>query len=142
MTPAPQQLPAQEPPIHEPTRGQLNLEAPPIVPASSRPAISREEVAPSPPSPQLRSQRIAHTENIEPTPALKPLPIPLAPAPLPKIPAGEWAPDQSEPHTIRVTIGRVEVKAVMPPALPKSAPPPKRELSLDDYLKQRKAGQR
>lgn len=50
-----------------------------------------------------------------------------------------------QPPTIRVTIGRVEVQAVMPPApAPVFAPPARHEprLSLDDYLKQRDEGQR
>jgi hypothetical protein len=46
------------------------------------------------------------------------------------------------PVSIEVTIGRVEVRAVAPPAPPKSQgvhrPPP--ALSLDDYLKQRNGG--
>ena len=44
------------------------------------------------------------------------------------------------PSTIRVTIGRVEVRAVMPPL--QEAPPPRHppRLSLDDYLKQRSGG--
>ena len=46
------------------------------------------------------------------------------------------------PPTIRVTIGRVEVRAVMPPA-PEPAPPTRHapQLSLDDYLKQRSGEQ-
>lgn len=50
-----------------------------------------------------------------------------------------------QPPTIRVTIGRVEVQAVMPPApTPVYAPPARREptLSLKDYLKQRDEAQR
>jgi len=42
------------------------------------------------------------------------------------------------PPSVQVTIGRVEVRAIMPPS---SAPPrrlpPRPRLSLDDYLKQR-----
>jgi len=56
------------------------------------------------------------------------------------------APEVSpHPPTIRVTIGRVEVQAVMPPApTPVYAPPARREptLSLKDYLKQRDEAQR
>jgi len=51
-------------------------------------------------------------------------------------------PDNSEPPVIKVRIGRVEVRAVMP-----SAPPPRREapqrrphLSLEDYLRHREGG--
>jgi hypothetical protein len=55
------------------------------------------------------------------------------------------APESPAP-TIRVAIGRIEVRAITaPPAPPtrRTAPvPPGPELSLDDYLKQRNGGQR
>ena len=55
------------------------------------------------------------------------------------------APEPPAP-TIRVAIGRIEVRAIMPPpATPtrQTAPTtPRPELSLDDYLKQRNGGQR
>jgi hypothetical protein len=52
-------------------------------------------------------------------------------------------PSPNEPPAIHVTIGRVEVRAVMPPSAPpkvasRSAP----KLSLKDYLKQRNGGAR
>jgi hypothetical protein len=49
------------------------------------------------------------------------------------------------PPTIRVTIGRVEVRAMLPPKSPKPRTTPARRapaLSLDDYIKQRNEGQR
>ncbi len=57
----------------------------------------------------------------------------VAPAPLRVQPA---APSEPAP-IIRVSIGRIEVRAVMPPALPPAprATPPPPSLSLDDYLK-------
>ena len=40
-------------------------------------------------------------------------------------------------HVVRVTIGRIEVRAVTPPAPPAEAPaPPAPQLSLDEYLRQ------
>jgi len=55
------------------------------------------------------------------------------------------APESSEP-AIRVTIGRIEVRAITPPPMPpaqRTAPArPGPELSLDDYLKQHNGGQR
>lgn len=62
----------------------------------------------------------------------------------PAAPRHAWAAPAAPPEapTVRVTIGRVEVKAVLPAQAPRSAPPSRPELSLDDYLKQRKAGQR
>lgn len=48
----------------------------------------------------------------------------------------------SEP-TIRVSIGRIEVRAVQPPAIQPAQPisPPAPKLSLDDYLRRRNGGQ-
>jgi hypothetical protein len=49
---------------------------------------------------------------------------------------------QSEPPVIRVSIGRVEVRATPPPPVP-AAPvpdPPRPAMSLDDYLTRRADG--
>lgn len=54
-------------------------------------------------------------------------------------------PEPSFPSsTIRVTIGRVEVRAIMPPSPPTRTKPtrPGPTLSLEDYLKQRNKGQK
>lgn len=59
-------------------------------------------------------------------------------------PAGRAA-QRITPPTIRVTIGRVEVTANVPPAQPPPPAPPVRrgpELSLDEYLKKRSEGRR
>jgi hypothetical protein len=48
----------------------------------------------------------------------------------------------SSPPAVRVTIGRVEVRAVQPPAPPPPSAPRGPALSLDDYLKQRSEGLR
>ncbi len=47
-----------------------------------------------------------------------------------------------KPQTIHVTIGRIEVKAVMPPQPPtaKRSEPPKPRISLEAYLKQQRKG--
>ncbi|HEX8336383.1 MAG TPA: hypothetical protein VF621_06610 [Pyrinomonadaceae bacterium] len=61
-------------------------------------------------------------------------------------PTGREGVTQSTPQpTIEVTIGRIEVRAVTPPAAPPPAPrerhePPK--MSLDDYLRAQGGGQR
>jgi hypothetical protein len=50
-----------------------------------------------------------------------------------------------EPPPVRVTIGRVEVRAVAAPAPPARTPradPALRPLSLDEYLDQRRSGRR
>lgn len=61
----------------------------------------------------------------------------VKPAVFPSIPL----PSSSEPRAIHVTIGRVEVRAIMAPtAPPKAAAPPTPKISLEDYLKQRNGG--
>lgn len=53
------------------------------------------------------------------------------------------ADDSPSAGAIYVTIGRIEVRAIHPPAEPAPPrPPPKPTLSLDDYLKQRNGGAR
>ena len=54
------------------------------------------------------------------------------------------APSKPVQPTIQVTIGRVEVRAVTPPAPPAKPPrpAPAPSLALDDYLKQRREGRR
>jgi len=49
-----------------------------------------------------------------------------------------------ETPIVKVVIGRVDVRAIMPPAMPTRAAPPKPKpgLSLEDYLKQREEGKR
>ena len=94
--------------------------------SSSRPTASRERATSVEPRPLAERPALP---RLEPRPAL-----PVAPPPA------------AEP-LIRVTIGRIEVRAVLPrPALsPPSAParpPSAPALGLDDYLKQRNGGSR
>jgi hypothetical protein len=51
---------------------------------------------------------------------------------------------RDEPPPVRVTIGRIEVRAVVPPphAPPRPAPRRPAPLSLDEYLEQRRSGRR
>ncbi|NJP09672.1 MAG: hypothetical protein HC866_09440 [Leptolyngbyaceae cyanobacterium RU_5_1] len=61
------------------------------------------------------------------------------------LPQPEIQPPQSaQPPTIRVTINRIDVRAVTPPTppTPSRRSPPAAKLSLADYLKQRPGGQR
>lgn len=86
-------------------------------------------------------------------PSFEDIPIAVrqpAPSLKPKLPTGEvlggYLGENEKtpiPQTIRVTIGRIEVKAVMPPQPPiaKRNEPPKPRLSLEDYLQQQRKGQ-
>jgi hypothetical protein len=75
------------------------------------------------------SQIVVQPETVSP---LKPAESTLAPA---------RQPSSSEPSAIHVTIGRIEVRAVMQQvATPKAESPAAPRLSLEDYLKQRNGG--
>jgi hypothetical protein len=52
------------------------------------------------------------------------------------------APPQSEPDEIHITIGRIEVAAVREPRALPAVKPPRRHLTLDDYLKRADARRR
>lgn len=81
-----------------------------------------------------------------PAPAVVPREIVARREPAGPVPEGDGAaiPEPSVlPPSVQVTIGRVDVRAVMPPAPPAPPTPPARRtpaLSLDDYLKRRNEG--
>jgi hypothetical protein len=52
--------------------------------------------------------------------------------------------DASAEPVVRITIGRVEVRAVLPPPVPRPRrePPAPKTLSLDEYLDRRHGGKR
>src|SRR5262245_40598764 len=58
--------------------------------------------------------------------------------------SNDLSPQRSEPPTIKITIGRIDVRALLPATTQASPPPvrPKPGLSLSDYLKQREEGKR
>jgi len=81
--------------------------------------------------PELRKHELLIQSVVQPVvPAIRSLP-PIASLP----PAAATA-----PPTINVTIGRVEIRAVPPPAQQRAKPKPATVLSLDDYLRQRAKG--
>ena len=99
----------------------------------------------TPPSPDdseiYQPPRVTAERNRESTrePAIQPITIEQI------VPPAETQPrasKQAEPAVIRVTIGRIEVRATTPPlpAAPRTHPPGP-VLTLDDYLKQRNGGQ-
>ena len=57
----------------------------------------------------------------------------------PPVPAAAVA---SVPPDVHITIGRVEIRAVTPPAAPRASSRPAPRVSLDDYLKQTAGGRR
>jgi len=85
-------------------------------------------------------------------PAISPAEPSGIPKPRPLVLEAVIARPREAPHaepkatrTIHVTIGRIEVRAVMPPAPPAPRPRPTQPvplLSLEDYLKQRNEGRR
>lgn len=88
-----------------------------------------------------QSPRVTAERNRESTrePAIQPISIEQIVPPANTQPR---ASEPAEPAVIRVTIGRIEVRATTPPLPP--APrtrPPGPALTLDDYLKQRNGGQ-
>jgi hypothetical protein len=85
--------------------------------------------------------RVTAERNRESTrePAIQPISIEQIAPPAKTQPR---ASEPAEPAVIRVTIGRIEVRATTPPlpAAPRTRPPGP-ALTLDDYLKQRNGGQ-
>jgi len=102
---------------------------------ASHEVSSREETRRSEPSvsskpvvvPELRKHELLKWSGVQPVvPTVRSLP-PIRPLP----PASP---------TINVTIGRVEIRAVSPPAQQQAKPKPPTVLSLEDYLRQRSKG--
>ena len=89
-------------------------------------AVDVTAASPNPPLSKGKTQIVVQPEIISrPKPAESPF-----------VPALQTSPKQ--PPAIHVSIGRVEVGAVMPgAAAPKPTPPSAPKLSLEDYLKQR-----
>jgi hypothetical protein len=111
-------------PLKNPARDVSN-DSPPLA-APSTFGAARSDVRP-----------IIHVRK---TPLPNPVTVPLRLRPVPTVARPSTA---TSPPPIHVTIGRVEVRAILPtPQSPRSAPPPAPKLSLDDYLKQRNGGGR
>jgi hypothetical protein len=93
----------------------------------SQPAVALNPVVASEP----RERELPARSDLQAiVPTIRALP-PIAPLP----PAAATA-----PPTINVTIGRVEIRAVPPPAQQRAKPKPATVLSLEDYLRQRSKG--
>jgi hypothetical protein len=107
--------------IHEISRVEVPRENVRVVEKQAAPVTERIMRVAPPPLPPLRGERVSRALRADET----------------------SAPLQQQP-TIHVTIGRVDVRAVMPAASqPRAESTPKAPaLSLDDYLAQRKGGSR
>jgi len=103
------------------------------------PASRLETSLPTPSAKLVKTKTVSKDKNqivIQPD-----LSSPLKPPATPAV--SLLQPSPKEPPAIHVTIGRVEVRAMMPAAQVK--PPPERsapKMSLDDYLRSRNGGQR
>jgi hypothetical protein len=108
-----------------------------VIATASHEVSAREETPPQESAvaskpvvmPELRKHESLKRSGVQAiVPTIRPLPsVPPTPKPKP------------EP-TINVTIGRVEVRAVPPPAQQRAKPKPATVLSLEDYLRQRAKG--
>jgi hypothetical protein len=134
LAPEPSSLPGPVQSLSEP-RADRGGAAEPAKPVPVEPAMpGRETLPPETPPPAAQALPTREGATIVARPRTR-LAQPAEPVPA----EGKQPVSGPEsPPTIRVTIGRVEVRAVMPPA-PEPAPPPRHapRLSLDDYLKQR-----
>jgi hypothetical protein len=99
----------------------------------------QDESTPLPVAP--KSRRFAATEKGTIKPRLERLILPSAIQPEERTLGKATGPPGET--TIRVSIGRIEVRANTPPTTPRKAPTPARpKMSLDDYLRQRQGGSR
>jgi hypothetical protein len=99
---------------------------PPIAPLPPTSATAKPVVAP-----ELRNHELLKWSGVRPiVPTVRSL-LPIAPL----SPAAVTA-----KPTINVTIGRVEIRAVSPPAQERAKPKPATVLSLEDYLRRRAKG--
>jgi hypothetical protein len=126
-------------------------------------ALSRRQVAESAKAESAKAQSAkeeaslssaaSQTPSADSSPSSSPIPIrpaqtmmliplqSLRAAAAPRVEQPRRAPAQrSEPDEIHIHIGRIEVASVAPPRVP--APPPRKSLSLDDYLRGSHGGQR
>ena len=105
----------------------------------------RDELPADANSPSKQSRAPQPLPKTEP---VRPMIVPtvtVAPAPSPQPGAALPLQRQTEPPIIRVTIGRVDVRAITSPPVPAAAarsPGRATRLSLDDYLKERSGGRR
>jgi hypothetical protein len=113
------------------------LQPPPPQPAAP-------SFAPAPPQVSIPREPVLDAALPSETLLVAPSGRPEPPAPDFKHSKASREPGRETPPAIKITIGRVEVRAVMPEApQPKPSPTPRTvPLSLEEYLRQRSGGQR
>lgn len=122
-------LQASIPSMEQPGEARTNAT---LVPPPENQAIAR--IAP---------ERIIVTRAEQPAPmsGIQPRIVPAAAVPERK-PQTAQPETESQPPTIHVTIGRIEVKAAVPVTLPKRSAPASSTMSLEEYLRRRQGGSR
>ncbi len=116
--------------------------APRLHPADSDVLLDRQARQPTATEAAVVADVVVRLAQSAPTPTT---PVYLKPAAPPPPPSAPGLPRAPQPTVIRVTIGRIEVRAVtLPPVAPPAPRPAPRapSLSLDDYLKERRGGKR
>ena len=130
-------------PPEPPTLDSVSEEASPaaVVSAAKPQPVSPTPLASTTPpavASGLRSQsQISNLKSQIPRPAARPA---IATRPTPATP--QTAPAAPAPPVVQITIGRVELRAIVTPASPRAVPPPAPKLGLDEYLRQRTGGAR
>lgn len=130
-------------PHREPSAPALQADAAPSAPASKPLDVGSEYDAQSIPKRSIKSTDVV-SRDIRDKPVDVAMDTAAPPAPLHPAGFDLREPPASHSPVIRITIGRVEVKAVQPATAPAPPRSPARapSLTLADYLKQRKGGRR
>jgi hypothetical protein len=125
------------------TRGRSDIiksPLPEVVASVSYEGIVREEAGSFQPATALKP--VAISERRERESLTRSTPQAIVPTIRALPPFAPLSPARAPPPTINVTIGRVEVRAMPPPAQQRARPKPAKVLSLEDYLRQRANGGR
>jgi hypothetical protein len=117
------------------SRGNVDVEASHAGVVPVTPAAAPDVAAPEPPVPLVPRRAPPASEE------------PLRAGPRPDDGSSDLPPPRAieatrDEHVVRVTIGRVEVRAVLPPPREKREAPRPRTLSLDEYLERRHGARR
>jgi hypothetical protein len=130
-------------PPKSPTPDSVSEEA---LPAAAVSAARPQPVSPTPlasatpPAAASGLRSRSQTLNVKPQIPRPAATTAIATRPTPATP--QTAPAALAPPVVQITIGRVELRAIVTPASPRALPPPAPKLGLDEYLRQRTGGAR